>query len=209
MKKVLGILVSIALLFVGAPVWAEETEQPTVLNVVDLRWSPSVNWAEYYRIDENGVILPDVYRLELPNFDYTEYGVGGGAILLQGEHVTIGTVVYFSAGSNGERWLQPALSILWNDGDRLSGSVFVAYYAPLNDLSPEEIVVNPADVEYKLDESWGLGASLTAVSVAGEWETKLGPMLRYRHDAGWLELRAAEVSPGDSWELQLRHQLEF
>jgi hypothetical protein len=207
----------VVLFFFAAPIAAEEKTSvaPTpvaspaaALNVVDLRYSTSVQYAEYFRVDGK-LIAPDVYVLNLPSAGYQEVGVGGGYTLYTDDNVTLSGLVYFAVGSGGERYIEPAVGLTWQEG-QVAGSVFASYAAPVSQGAPWRILIDPADVEFKFDPRWSAGVSLTAFQLQGtDWTTKLGPIVRYRDGAGFWEVRAAQVNPGGYLEVQVRKVLEF
>jgi len=149
-------------------------------------------WSEVYRT-RGKLIFPDVVRIESPNYQETEIGIGrelysNGGLFVAGS-------VYMTTATGGQEWLQPLVTAIYEKG-RLSCGITAMTYIPLNGNSCHLQVVDPAFVEYKLgkNKNWSIGVSASGSQFEQDsWVIKSGPMVRAYDKKGFWEFRATST----------------
>ncbi len=215
-RRVFALVVLTLMVWTGAkaPVYAEEgtaqkpaaEQEPAATTTVDIRTSGKFNFLNVYRTDGRWV-GPDVVVVRIPEANYTEASINGGYILVDDGHWFVLPELGLACGSDGARYASFLLGVGWTDGAKWSAGFSSGVGIPLNSKTALRVIIDPVDFEYRLSKRWGVGGSLTAIGVGGDWEVKAGPMVRYHPtDKAFVELRVVKfLQPAsDKTEAQVR-----
>jgi hypothetical protein len=195
-------------------------------NVLDLRveWrgdrKPLYQNFLYARTLAGGRLMVQGLILRLPGDNYDELAAGVGYRVLSWNGLAAYAIVGYGGGTDpipvgGARvnspfvhYYQPAVLVQRTQG-RLTCSLFVQRYTPVDWKGTVQWLVDPLEVQYAIAGPVALGASLYAYrSEGGEWLTRLGPKLAFADTHGSTELRVSRVSTGGQ-AIQLRRVLVF
>jgi hypothetical protein len=183
-------------------------------NVLDLRVAEITSGGDvtyqsfiYDRTFADGRIMFEAVYLRLPADDNKEVSIGGGfraARLGDLQAYFLGHV----AKATDARYVQPALLVLDTTG-RLTGSLFVQHYTPVDDKGTHQWLVDSAEIQYGVRGPLALGVSAYLYRPAGgDWLTKVGPKVSIGDKYGASELRIARVNRG-GYAFQFRRLIVF
>jgi len=199
--------IALGCLLLGAPAAA----QPNVLDlrVAEISSAGDVTYQNfiYDRTFADGRIMFEAVLLRLPADDSNEVSIGAGyrvARLGDLQAYLLGHV----AKATDASYVQPALMVLDTTG-RLTGSLFVQHYTPIDDKGTHQWLVDSADVQYGVRGPLALGVSAYLYRPAGgDWLTKVGPKVSLGDKYGASELRIARVNRG-GYAFQFRRVFVF
>lgn len=182
------------------------------LRVVEFDTDGTVTYQNfiYGRVFKDGRFLFEALHLRIPVVDYKEVSVGGGVRV-----VTAGDVQVYALGHIAKAtdavYFQPAV-FLQDATGRLTGSMFLQHYTPVNSDGVHQWLIDPIEAQYVVAGPVALGGSgyfYKAPEVS--WLRKVGPKVSVADKFGATEFRAARVSDGSTtgWEMQFRRILVF
>jgi hypothetical protein len=194
-------------LLMGAPAAA----QP---NVLDLRVAEVTSSGDliyqnfiYDRTFAAGRIMLEALYLRLPADDNNEVSIGAGYRVADRGGVQAYLLAHVAKATDAP-YVQPALLVLDTSG-RLTGSLFVQHYVPVDRKGIHQWLVDSAELQYTVGGPIALGVSAYLFRPeGGDWLTKVGPKLAVADKRGATELRIARVNTG-GYAFQFRRLFVF
>jgi hypothetical protein len=162
----------------------------------------------YARSLADGRFLAQALYLRLPQDSYGEVAVGGGVRAALLGDLSVYLMASLAKASDAS-YAQPALFLQDAQG-RLTGSLYLQRYTPLNDDGVAQWLVDALEAQYGIAGPVAIGAALHAYRPeGGDWLTKLGPKLVVSDRFGTTEIRATWLDAGGGHEFQIRRVWVF
>lgn len=199
------ILVSIILSMAITPVFAQD-------NLFDLRYElngkgNNTYWNIIYARNF-GPVMFEAFHVRLPQDDYKETVIGLGYTPFSIGDIAVYGLFHYSWAVD-DKYLEPGIFAVDIDG-RWTGSFWGVCYLPTGDEGIQQILIDPAEIQYNVLGRISVGiSSYFWKPKGGEWFTKIGPKISISDKYGNTELRVANINNDGGWEFQLRRIVVF
>jgi hypothetical protein len=209
MRNILSVILTLSLcLFITTSVIAQDNTFD--LRPVEVNSNGEITYQNfiYARTFANGQFMAEGWYAHMP--EYNEYSAGIGYNVAGFGDCRVYGLAHYTIATD-DNYVLPGIFILDING-KWTGSLWGVYYYPLGNSGIDQILVDPAEIQYNLTGPWSVGISAYAWKMQGsDLNLKIGPKISLADKYGATELRAAKWNEagGGGWEFQLRRIVVF
>jgi len=206
MRRTINMLLSLLLIF-SVAIAQDNTFD---LRPVEVNSNGEITYQNfiYARTFADGKFMAESWYAHLPK--YNEYSVGIGYNIANWGDYAVYSLAHYTIATD-DNYVLPGIFILDING-KWTGSLWGVYYYPLSNAGVDQILIDPAEIQYNLTGPMSLGASGYFWKVQdADWVYKVGPKVSLADKYGATEIRATKWNEagGGGWEYQLRRIIVF